>query len=647
MYPRFVCLLAVVPLGTLVGATTYSIQDMYAGATLLSEWSFFTGPDPTNGYVNYVGQQDAESQGLAYVDSSGRAVLGVDSQNWLAPGVNRNSTRITSNKSYTGGVFILDAAAMPAGCSVWPAFWTNGPNWPMTGEIDIVEGVNDQMHNQMTLHSGTSNPCTTDTSKAFTGQVLGTHCYSTASADAGCGISDSHSDSFGSAFNNAGGGVYAFEWDSSYGMSMWFWTRADVPSSVNSGATTATPSSWGEPAAFWSVSTCDITDNFYDHSMIIDTTLCGGWANSAYSSSGCPGTCSGMVPDPSNYVGSFLSLLTGITMHALFVCLLAAVPFGTLVGAHRTQSRSRHRNIARQSTNKTYALEDFYRAEDFFTEWTFFTGADPTNGNVDYQSMQNATAKGLAYVDDCDNSTVLAVDSTSTVPAGGQRNSVRITSNKNYTGGLFILDAAAMPVGCGTWPSFWTNGPNWPMAGEIDVVEGVNNQTNNQMTLHSGTSETCTIDTANEAAFTGHALGTNCYSTATADAGCGISDTNSTSFGYGFNNAGGGVFALLWDPSTGISIYHFERASIPADIINQKPTPESWGLPKGFWSPATCNISANFYQHSMIIDTTICGGWAGSAYSSSGCVGTCTDMVANATNFVNAKWVINYVAVYQ
>lgn len=33
--------------------------------------------------------------------------------------------------------------------------------------------------------------------------------------------------------------------------------------------------------------------------------------------------------------------------------------------------------------------------------------------------------------------------------------SVRITSNKNYTGGLFILDAAAMPTGCGTWPSFW------------------------------------------------------------------------------------------------------------------------------------------------------------------------------------------------
>lgn len=58
-------------------------------------------------------------------------------------------------------------------------------------------------------------------------------------------------------------------------------------------------------------------------------------------------------------------------MHTLFVCLLATMPLGTLVGAHRTQSRSRHRNVARQSTtsstNKTYVLEDFYQAEDFFT----------------------------------------------------------------------------------------------------------------------------------------------------------------------------------------------------------------------------------------------------------------------------------------
>ncbi|KAI6130146.1 glycoside hydrolase family 16 protein [Pisolithus croceorrhizus] len=318
-------------------------------------------------------------------------------------------------------------------------------------------------------------------------------------------------------------------------------------------------------------------------------------------------------------------------MHGLYTVLVAAVYFGTLADpatilvARTTQS----------STNKTYTIQDFYQAEDFFNEWTFFTGADPTGGN-------DAVSQGLAYVDDCDNSTVLAVDSTSSVPAGGNRPSVRITSNKSYTGGLFILDAAAMPVGCGTWPSFWSVGPNWPYAGEIDIVEGVNNQATNQMTLHSGTSSACTLDTAantsTSEAYTGHVMGTNCYSTASSDAGCAFSDTDTRSFGYGFNNANGGVFALLWDASLGMSMWHFARSEIPSDITNRAPNPANWG---------TCDISANFYQHSLVIDTTICGNWAGGAYSSSGCPGTCSAMVANATNFVDAQWIINYVAVYQ
>ena len=84
-----------------------------------------------------------------------------------------------------------------------------------------------------------------------------------------------------------------------------------------------------------------------------------------------------------------------------------------------------------------------------------------------------------------------------------------------------------MPVGCSTWPSFWTVGPNWPLAGEIDIIEGVNDQDTNQMTLHSGTNVTCAVEkVTGNSTFTGQVLGSNCYSTETADAGCGIEDTD-------------------------------------------------------------------------------------------------------------------------
>ena len=203
------------------------------------------------------------------------------------------------------------------------------------------------------------------------------------------------------------------------------------------------------------------------------------------------------------------------------------------------------------------------------------------------------------------------------------------------------------------------------MAGEIDIVEGINNQAHNQMTLHSGTSNPCTIHvTTSKGAFTGQVLATNCYSNQTADAGCSILDADTSSFGYGFNAAQGGVFAFLWDTSAGMSIWHFARADIPADITYKTPTPANWGTPAGFWSPETCNIAANFYDHSMIFDITICGGWAGGAYGNSGCPGTCSEMVANATNFASesadlcfvilfadtssdAKWKVKYLAVYQ
>ena len=38
-------------------------------------------------------------------------------------------------------------------CSVWPAFWSTAPSWPVGGEIDTFEGINNVMNNRMTLHT--------------------------------------------------------------------------------------------------------------------------------------------------------------------------------------------------------------------------------------------------------------------------------------------------------------------------------------------------------------------------------------------------------------------------------------------------------------------------------------------------------------
>ena len=54
--------------------------------------------------------------------------------------------------------------------------------------------------------------------------------------------------------------------------------------------------------------------------------------------------------------------------------------------------------------------------------WNFDTFPDPTNGNVVFQNQNDAFSKGLAFVQE-DNTTVLAVDDTTTLPVGGNRDS--------------------------------------------------------------------------------------------------------------------------------------------------------------------------------------------------------------------------------
>lgn len=74
------------------------------------------------------------------------------------------------------------------------------------------------------------------------------------------------------------------------------------------------------------------------------------------------------------------------------------------------------------TTAKAYTVTDMYRGNDFITKWDAFSGSDPTHGAVNYQTMENAVAKGLVSVDP-DGVFVLKVDDTNDIPVGSYRDS--------------------------------------------------------------------------------------------------------------------------------------------------------------------------------------------------------------------------------
>jgi hypothetical protein len=187
-----------------------------------------------------------------------------------------------------------------------------------------------------------------------------------------------------------------------------------------------------------------------------------------------------------------------------------------------------------------------------------------------------------------------------------------------------------MPHGCSVWPAYWSVGPDWPNGGEIDILEGVHDMPTNQYTLH--TSEGCTLSHEG-IEVKARRVNDQCAVSGVDNRGCAFVDTDDRSYGKPFNMVAGGVFAHLWN-SDGIKVWHFARGEIPGDIEAQQPNPDTWGPPVAFWSPATCDMSKHFYEHSLVIDTTICGDWAGGpSYAAAGCAGTCEQAVANTTLF--------------
>jgi len=295
--------------------------------------------------------------------------------------------------------------------------------------------------------------------------------------------------------------------------------------------------------------------------------------------------------------------------------------------------------------NSAYTLKDTYDHTNFFEDFTFFTDADPTDGFVKFASPSTAKSSGLVgYYNDA---VYMGVDHTTMNPAGG-RGAVRVSSNKAYTKGLFIADIVHMPNStCGVWPAFWTFGPSWPSSGEIDILEGVNDQKTDLVTLH--TSSGCTMQSTG--ALLSSKLENGDCGAESGHIGCGTSTTNTAGYGTGFNAIGGGVYAMEWT-SQAIKVYFFPRTSIPSDITSGTPNPASWTQPVAVFSGNGCNIDQHFQNHNIVFDTTFCGQWAGQVWDKSpackALAPTCDKYVAaNPRDFESAFWLVNSVKVYQ
>lgn len=173
-------------------------------------------------------------------------------------------------------------------------------------------------------------------------------------------------------------------------------------------------------------------------------------------------------------------------------------------------------------------------------------------------------------------------------------------------------------------------------------------QTTDSITLH--TAAGCTVTNSNSIAGT-TTLTTNCNQDS-AGTGCGVSTSNTQGYGTGFNNIGGGVYAMQW-ASDGIYVWFFPRGSIPSDITAGAPLTTNWGTPTASFSGSGCNFNTYFQNNNIVFDTTFCGSWAGlqSVWGSGSCASyadTCIDYVAeNPGAFENAYWLINSVKVYQ
>jgi len=84
-------------------------------------------------------------------------------------------------------------------------------------------------------------------------------------------------------------------------------------------------------------------------------------------------------------------------------------------------------NVTSGSEKFIWIIEDTYNTSNFFQSFSFFTGADPTHGTVDYVDNTTAFANNLSYIS-WDGKVIMKGDDTTTLQAGQNRERCGLTT---------------------------------------------------------------------------------------------------------------------------------------------------------------------------------------------------------------------------
>mmetsp|Transcript_36997 Transcript_36997/g.87908 ORF Transcript_36997/g.87908 Transcript_36997/m.87908 type:complete len:420 (+) Transcript_36997:223-1482(+) len=347
--------------------------------------------------------------------------------------------------------------------------------------------------------------------------------------------------------------------------------------------------------------------------------------------------------------------LAGLVVVGLIVATVVLI---SLLTKNSSKSNSARRAQA-PDTASSYKPVAHVAGHAFLDWWDFYAGDDPTNGEVRYVTRESAQAENLTYYSETEDLWYIKADSENRVPEGEPgRRSVRLESRALFRQGLFVLDAAHVPTGCGSWPAFWMFADPWPQTGEIDVIEGVHESSGNSIALH--TAGTCSMRTVDRASFTGawkedgpNRSAVDCRFNATSqpfNQGCSV-DAGDGTMGAGFNAAGGGVWAMVWS-SAEIRVHFFPRGSVPSDLAESRPTPSAWGLPVARFAFGRECEGYQLGPMKLVVSLTFCGDWAGTVWGAGGCASkagnhTCEEFVReNPSAFREAYWGIKHLKVF-